>query len=347
MPNGRLKYLLITEANRKVATGHLMESCELVDVLNEAGHEVFLLLNDDCPENLLQRIHCPRSFFGSSLGQGLPAVLAEMQRYAPDIIVTNLREISNESIAAMRKYTGAPIVCIDEFGRRRLDADIIINPMVDPYFWKYPGSRAKIYAGSEYLILPATLCEYHKKEKAISDEITRVCISMGGVDPFGTTVKLVRWMPEIFSGVSVDCILGGGFGHDAEFLEAAQSLPQTVKLRVLKDISNIYDYFFSADLAFCAGGNTLHELACIGVPTVVIPSMPHERNNGKMFEKMGAAKCLGDTSNISLEKVRDAVNELGLEKRKKMSICGKRCSKGKGAELTAEICNKSSLGDNY
>ena len=40
----------------------------------------------------------------------------------------------------------------------------------------------------------------------------------------------------------------------------------------------------------CAGGNTLHETACIGTPAIVWPSMPHERRTAECFERQGFCK---------------------------------------------------------
>ena len=40
------------------------------------------------------------------------------------------------------------IICIDEFGHRNLQADIIVNPMIDSYYWNYGESDARLFCGA-------------------------------------------------------------------------------------------------------------------------------------------------------------------------------------------------------
>ena len=55
------------------------------------------------------------------------------------------------------------VVCIDELGHRELMADIIINPMINSYYWNYGNSRAQLFCGAEYLILPQIVSKIHLK----------------------------------------------------------------------------------------------------------------------------------------------------------------------------------------
>lgn len=333
-------YLIITEANQKVATGHFMEVIELSKELKRRGHDVKVLVNNECPEGLLERLSCERYEYKASIGEDIISVLEMIEKEHPDVIITNLREIQNEDILRIKSVFERPIICIDEFGNRTLDADIIINPMVDSFFWKYPNSSEKVYAGHKYLVLPKAIISYHDKEKKINKEIGKVCISMGGVDPKGTTVKVVKWLPQLFESAIAEVILGAGFVLCEELEAEINKLPQTIVVNVNRDVSNIYDYFFEADLAFCAGGNTLHELACIGTPSIVIPTNAHEVNNGKEFEEMGAVKCLSNTDTISIKEMTATLEKLSYGTRKRMSERGKNCCKGDGVVRTAEICEK-------
>ncbi|MBQ3799825.1 MAG: hypothetical protein II837_05955, partial [Treponema sp.] len=76
--------------------------------------------------------------------------------------------------------------------------------MIDPYFWEYGASPAKLYAGQDYLILPEKITVYHERQKSIPEKIGRACVSMGGVDKFGSTVKIARWLLEKHPDVQLD-----------------------------------------------------------------------------------------------------------------------------------------------
>lgn len=333
-----MRFLIITEANQKVATGHFMEVCELSKELVDKGHEVKILINHDCPLELLNRFPNEYLFYNTSISKDLSKVSRFVEEIQPSEVITNLREVQNADILKLKEITDVPVICIDEFGHRTLDADVIINPMVDSSFWEYPGSSGKLYSGHQYLALPRCIKAYHDRDKTIKKDIAKVCVSMGGVDPYGTTVKIVEWLPQLFNVVEVDVILGAGFRFDDELEEATRKLPQTIRINIQKNVKNIYDYFFDADIAFCAGGNTLHELACIGTPTLVIPSMPHEINNGKEFEKMGAVKCLKQSDKVCVKEIKSALEKMTDKKRIEMSRCGKTKVDGKGLENTSDIC---------
>ncbi len=330
--------IIITEANQKVATGHLLEACELIDELQERAHQVYLLINEDCPNGLLSRIHCTYSFFRDSLHYDIISVIEQIKAEDPDVVVTDMRKIENEDILTIKSRTEKKMFVIDELGHRRLDADVIINPMIAACFWDYPNSKGVKFFGQDYLALPRKLRAYHIKEKPIRSKIKNICISMGGVDLYGTTVKLVKWLSTIFHDVQINCVLGVGFLFSQELRSTIESLPPNNQLHVMKNIHNIYEYFYEADLAFCAGGNTLHELACIGVPTIVIPTMDHELRNGQAYASRGFGICLSKSEEITAGSIESSIAKmLSKEYRKKMSRNGKMACDGMGCKRTAEI----------
>ena len=329
------KVLLITEANDFVASGHLFECAELAKLLRKAGIHVDIAVNDDANDSFKQRLDGPYLEYHKNVEIDHVFFVNQLQSERYSILVTNLREVHDEWISWIRKVCNAVIICIDEWGHRFLGCDVIINPMIDPYFWEYKGSKAKLYTGQAYLILPEKIAEYHKREKNISKKITRVCVSMGGVDKYGSTVKIVKWILGQHQEVQHDVILGGGFKYQ-------ENLDSIIKgnsnINMMQNIKNIYDYFEKADLAFCAGGNTLHELACIGTPAIVVPTMPHEFNNGKKFEEWGFGIVLSQADNISNDEFTKAWNLISEEnKRRDMMLAGKKICTGTGGELIMNL----------
>lgn len=330
--------LIVTEANEKVASGHLMECIEIADVLLESGYPVIFMINDDMPDALRSRIPIPYTAYRHGLAAGKEDIRKTLVDHAIDLLIFNFRFVEDEMLQHIRQSFRGIILCVDELGHRHLSCDVIVNPMIDPYYHIYTDSSAKLYAGAEYLVLPRSLATFHDRPKVISDEVRQVCVSMGGVDPFGTTLKLAEWLPKILPTAKMDLVLGGGFQYASE-LESI--VAHNEKIEIHKNINYIYELFFRADLTFCAGGNTLHELACIGTPTVVIPSMPHEVRNGKMFERLGFGKCLSITHDVQREEVQDSIQQYRFAtERKVASKNGKALICGKGAINTKRIVDE-------
>ena len=250
--------LLITEANERVASGHLFECAELATALKDAGFHVCIAVNDDAGTPFKARLGSVFYEYKESVDKDLDFFKNLFRKQQFDCIVTDLREVNNDWINCIRSLTESNIICIDEWGHRTLGCDIIINPMIDPYFWDYGDSEAKVFTGHDYLILPGEIQKYHLHEKHISDVIGRVCISMGGVDRFGTTLKVLKWLMDDHKGIGVDVIVGAGFPFKSELDSMARGV---ASVDIKQNVSNIYEYFERADIVFCAGGNTLHERA--------------------------------------------------------------------------------------
>lgn len=332
---GNRSVLLVTEANERVASGHLLECAELARLLRAEGVHVDVAVNDDACDAFKLRLGGPYLEYHQNAEADVVFFSDLLRGKKYSVIVTNLREVHDEWISRLRDICDAAIICIDEWGHRFLSCDVIINPMIDPFFWEYGASPAKLYAGQDYLILPEKITVYHERQNSIPEKIGRACVSMGGVDKFGSTVKIARWLLEKHPDVQLDVILGGGFRYQEELESVIQGRDN---VRFMQNISDIYDYFEAADIAFCAGGNTLHELACIGTPAVIVPTMPHERSNGNRFGIMGFGITLGMAEELSDGELAAAWEKLSDRKnRQDMMLSGKRICSGNGGKLVVEI----------
>lgn len=335
-----MKVLIITEANEKVASGHLFESLVLAHVCMANGHDVLLLINNGMQPLLKDRIDVPYQEYQEPLTFRSVENVWKVDSY--DCIVTDLRQIEDSFLIQLKECQGAkaiPILCIDEFGHRHLTCDVIINPMVDPQYWEYPDEdeSCTVYAGPEYLILPESLSEYHRKEKNIRQKIQIITVSMGGVDPQGHALKLVRWLPELLPDCNITFVCGGGFVEIEELKSIGRDNPN---IQVVQNIDYLYELFFESDLAFCAGGNTLHELAAIGTPAIVIPSMPHEVNNGLAFQKFGTCITVKNYLSYESDDVRRVLQRTFSQRsRVRMSYFGKKVVDGCGVYKVINIIN--------
>lgn len=331
--------VLVTEANETVASGHLMEMIELSSLLESENVQVITFVNKDAPQSLKMRLRGRVVEYDSNAEASRDAIAERIKLYDADIVVADLRQVTEDWITCIRWKAGCRVICIDEFGGRKLSADVIINPMVDPSYWNYDGSNADIVAGNQYLILPSKISKYHKKKKAIHADVATVSVAMGGVDYYGSTIKILDWIVKDHPSIHWNIIVGAGFKYRTSLDEKISADCENVS--VYQDIDFIYDLFYQSDVAFCAGGNTLHELACIGTPALVIPTMPHEYQNGKRFEALGFGHCLSDTRSIAPCDVQKAFSNLeNCKVREKMSLRGKAIADGEGGRRTVEIIKR-------
>jgi len=107
---------------------------------------------------------------------------------------------------------------------------------------------------------------------------------------------------------------------------------------------NIWDGLASADLVISrAGATALAEIACKGIPSVIVPfpysSEGHQDANAKVFEDSGAAVVIKDGS-LTAENLKNTMSSLFADAEKMRSMAeaaGKHSSTGSVARIVQEI----------
>lgn len=334
------KIVIVTEANERVATGHLMECIACAEELIKYGYILSFWINHNAEEKLKRRIPCSYQEYIDNIEDDFAGLVAEIQDSGQCIVIFNLREISGDFLIQLKKMEAAKIMCIDEYGHRYLPADIIINPMIDSYYWQYEGEIGNLYCGAKYLLLDKDLNRFHQMKKIINEDIGSILITMGGVDPKNYTISLMREIPGCFPDARIDIVVGGGNRNRVSVYRETDCNDQ---INIYENISNMPEMIYNADLIICAGGNTLHEAACIGTPAIVFPSMPHEVRTARCFADNGFGYVV-DVEYDWKEKLREICYKLrDYSVRQKMHEQGKRLSDGLGLERIINIIQKMAI----
>jgi spore coat polysaccharide biosynthesis predicted glycosyltransferase SpsG len=101
----------------------------------------------------------------------------------------------------------------------------------------------------------------------------------------------------------------------------------------------------SSDLAVCAGGQTLLELACLGVPSICLLTAANQRPNAVGLQKAGFSALAGSLDDPAcLDKLSAWLRKLlPFEQRARLSGIGRKLVDGKGASrVAAELFGEES-----
>jgi len=319
------KYIIVTEANYDVASGHLYECIALSKKMNTLKLPVILAVNKSMPSKwlgLLDDINY--IFYDNVLEIAEQLYHTKNARNDEFYIITNLRDVNNRVVKDLRWNEHTTVVCLDEWGNKNIECDIVINNMASDSFWKYSGAL-QCYCGAKYLILSEKLKDYATKNKVIRRNIDNVVISMGGVDKFNHTKDVLSVIGDNNDIKRIDVVLGGGYRYE-DTLTTLCAKDSRVYLH--RNIDYIYDLFYEADVAFSAGGNTMYELAAIGTPSIILPTMEHEEKNAIAFLDHGVFDVVKDVNSITLP---------DYYQRKKSSFQGKEYIDGCGIENVMDI----------
>lgn len=195
---------------------------------------------------------------------------------------------------------------IDEFGPGSKLCDIHFAGMI--YLTGYEVNGKQIYCGSEYVILNPEIDRFRKIRKKVSD----VIISLGGSDPFGMTVEVVKQISK--TNLSVQVIIGPDFEYRKELDEV-----NIHKYPVMQNVPSLIEEFSKFDFAITGGGVTCCEANACGIPCIIIANAPHEMHTGTFMERKGGAIYAGSYEGWNKELINN-IESMEIEKMSKAGM---------------------------
>ncbi|MDI6704431.1 MAG: hypothetical protein QME40_07165 [bacterium] len=312
-------------ANRKIGIGHLIRSLSLASYLKDTTsiEVLFFMKNGGKGKDIVE----DRGFEVTSKDDVI------LKRFKPQIMIIDMREVDIRYIQLL-KGRGIKVICLDNVGDSRNMSDIVINGIVHlPY---KDSSQPKIYEGPDYIILNSDFVEVHDKHKPIKEKVTKILVTFGGSDPCGLTIKVIDALSKQIFDLEITVVIGILF-NGREKLERLLYGKRNLVLR--EGIKNMASLMYEADLCLTSFGITCYELACAGVPTIIISPTSYHNELAKIFARFGTSIDLGIGRYVTSSKILDAVNSLCNNRalREDMSVSGKRLIDGRGIDRVAKI----------
>lgn len=254
---------------------------------------------------------------------------------APDIIVVDMLDTPSEDMRRLREMTPV-LVSLDDRGEGRLYSDLICSFLVrDPDPSALDASRTWLREGPEYASLPPEFAGVSRGRRE-PETAVRVLVSLGGADAVGLAVKVAEELLGVEKLSEVEFAIGAAFQKRKELESILEHAPWKAYLRVaLPSLLPLYD---KADVAIVAGGITMHEAACCGVPAIAVcQPIDHQLMVAGWLEKAGCMLNLGYGDEIEPGRIASAVSALCPDqaRRQSMSDSGPRVCDGRGSERTA------------
>ncbi|WP_158586076.1 glycosyltransferase [Leptospira yasudae] len=231
-------------------------------------------------------------------------------------------------------------VVIDDFNRIYYPFDLIVNPNVHGDEIRYDNQKAAIISGNRYTILRPDF-KNRRNDFNVRDNIKKVVITSGGSDYRHLIPKfseLANHRPDI------EFIALAGIDEYADELNRKYSISN---LRILKklDAVSMIDLLCGIDLVVTAAGQTMNELAFLGIPFVAVCIDYDQVNNIKSFYERG---CISEILNWDdpqlVEKVLRRISTLeSKSEREKVAAVGQALIDGKGADNLADKILELSL----
>jgi len=320
------KVLFKTRGGHKEGIGDVASSLSLAEEFRKNGHGVLFIVNNN--KNTLDLI--AERNFEYKIKEGLVELGECLGAEDWDITVLNQLNTAQEEALIFRKNTKI-LVTIEDTGESAKLADLRFNIL-------YPIDGS--FSEFKYIPLSSVFQQKHSMPKIIKENVETILVMQGGSDTYGFTPKIMKALCGIPADINIRVILGPNFSHYRELDKVLDNAGRGFD--IIKEENDLSDLMLEADLAISAAGNTLFELACLGIPAIVVC--------GECFEVETAARLVGEGFGINLgfgepldeNIIYSAVRRLMLDVnlRSQASKKGRELVDGSGAQRIVEKINR-------
>ena len=262
----------------------------------------------------------------------LTETIQEIRRLSPAAVIVDTPEANEDYLGAITA-TGAMVVSLDHLASTRFASRLVINPLLGPGRDAYtflPGTQ--LLLGARYALVRP---EIRRARPARAQEPPLPCralVALGDDDPNEKTGELARLLLNAPKIERVDMIVRPQHPQLAALQELAAANAE--RLSVATEAAEITARIARCHFAISGGSAWSLELACVGVPQLLIVQAEAHWPTAQRLEEEGAATCLGWHESVSVQTIRMAIqNLLGdpLE-RQAMSRCGRQLIDGRGPD---------------
>lgn len=325
-----MRIVILADGNNKIGMGHVYRTLDLSKELKNSGHSIAFLTKESIAKKIISKTdHCKL----------IPKLKAHqtkkfLEQFAPEIIILDKLNETKNTLTNLQKF--CPIIAIDYTGKHKDLINYGINIL-------YPksGITKNSYSSLDYAILDEKF--KRNKKKKIKKEIKFILVLQGGADTYCFTPKILEAVSGLDGDFKISVVLGPLFECWSKLNQVLKQIKKPIQ--IYHNVKNMSSLMQKADFAITAGGNTLLELAYLGIPSLVICGEKFEVETANLLEKNGFGINAGFGGNLSNSKIRShlkkIINDYPL--RKKMNKMGPKLVDGNGNSRIAKIIQNTKL----
>jgi spore coat polysaccharide biosynthesis predicted glycosyltransferase SpsG len=205
------------------------------------------------------------------------------------------------------------------------------------YVGRVTGARTEFLLGPRYALVSEGFREAREaSRRSAGGAVKSVLVTFGGGGGCGATLRALGWLDGVgFAGQRV--VLTGAKNPSAAMLQERAREDCRIELEVGN--WSPAQVMSRCQLAICAGGTSLHELACLGIPALAVSLADNQRVSGAAWEAAGLGSYLGDVDGLNDEAAECCLRSW-LENAVERDGAVQRCllaQDGLGAERVARV----------
>jgi spore coat polysaccharide biosynthesis predicted glycosyltransferase SpsG len=270
-------------------------------------------------------------------------LLSEIVRLKPAAVFVDAADVRHDYLAEIAA-TNVLLAAIDHAAAIRFPTKLVINPLLAPNRDSYEhDADAQLLLGRRYAMVrpeirrqrPTRSQEPPPVAVANGTTITsqyRVLLALGEDDPHLMTVDLAQLLVNAPRVGKVDIVVRREHPQLQEIRDMVEANKEAITIAL--EPAEIANRITRCHFALTSGSGWSLELACVGVPQMLLLQNEMHWPNAQRLEDEGAASVLGWHENVSAQTIRQGVQNLITDalERKAMARCGRKLIDGRGPD---------------
>jgi spore coat polysaccharide biosynthesis predicted glycosyltransferase SpsG len=264
--------------------------------------------------------------------EDLDETVQQVRRLQPAAIVVDVPEAGDSYLRPLCD-AGTIVVSLDHQAAMRFSSRLVINPLLGPGKEAYEFERGtQLLVGPRYALVRPEVRRARPLRAQEPPQPFRVLVALGDDDPHNQTMDLARLLMNCPRVGRVNAVVRPQHPALAQLQALAETSPGRFELAM--EPAEITTRLSRSHLAVTAGNSWSLELACVGIPQLLLVQNEAHWPSAQRLEEEGAAACLGWHANVSAQTIRQNVQNLlaDASERQAMSRCGRRLIDGRGPD---------------
>ena len=264
------KIALITEGSPEMGMGHVQQSLTLAQALREKASVVFLTKSDS-------RVTDQIESFGFHVVKKTSEheIFAALSELAPSVSIIDRLDVPEDFARRIRETLSTKLAIFSNITQANRYAHISVTADYGSAFKniRYVDEKtgALYFYGPRYWILREEFYRLRQEGKDFPGAIHKILLIFGGSDPLNVTSAVLDELLNMDKIFQVDVIVGSGFRFLTQLDDVMRShLAKSQRVRVFRNIRNVAEMMFKADLVMASPGLSLFEALCVGSPAIAI-----------------------------------------------------------------------------
>ncbi|MEN6349896.1 MAG: glycosyltransferase [Syntrophomonas sp.] len=280
------KIVFIVDGGAALGLGHVYQTITFAKLLKHKGEICFLTKSGETVVNKIR----DAGFITHKLASDYE-ILDYLHKNLPNVVIIDNVDVSVELARDIKKDGNIRLVIFTNLTSANRFADVAVTADISCHFnnirFMNNDTNTLYFYGPKYWILREEFHEFHNKNKAMPESINNILVIFGGSDPSNLTTLVIKELLNLPDYTKIDVILGASFTHFDSLNQVLQEYEAKKKnINIHKNISNVAELMFNADLVIASPGISAFEALLVGTPIILFPQDFLQRETYKSFIKI-------------------------------------------------------------